>query len=526
MEPSPHSSPTVSLPSIHEMFPEHLMRKNIQDRERPSPHRGDVPSHSDLRPSSSHSSRSIHAQLFHHPHSHARSSSYAVDSASSPHPSHRHAGSSRLLSQSESVSSHWSHASLGADPMAQRRRSDPHVFPFNVLRSDPTSSSLQHVASSATLPNRGPNSVGTHIGIASGSSPTFRVFVPSTAGAPIERPSYPTDRSGPPNAPAPHREAERHRKYTHSDPSYPAIISFPISGPPTGSVSSNSGYSRDESGNASDDESPSEGNSGKKHVCPTCLKRFNRPSSLRIHVNTHTGATPFRCPWPNCGREFNVNSNMRRHYRNHNTPGFSRTQPTENRRRRRRMAPPPGHATADTGAPNMRRLRESAYIASPPISSFSVSEDSGDDVSDSMDGDVYSKQDIDEEDELLEYESHMDDSSESYRTSSLTQSMARVAVAPERPRGPPEHAPSSRPRHYSQSNIRSLTPGSSFHSSSPSPSLSPSPPPNADHAYKPSSDYVRSLADSRVSTALRPAFHVRRTISDLGGKDERLGDAW
>ncbi|KAF8874872.1 hypothetical protein CPB84DRAFT_1689911, partial [Gymnopilus junonius] len=56
---------------------------------------------------------------------------------------------------------------------------------------------------------------------------------------------------------------------------------------------------------------------GKKHVCPTCFKRFNRPSSLRIHVNTHTGATPFRCPWPNCGREFNVNSNMRRHYRNH-----------------------------------------------------------------------------------------------------------------------------------------------------------------------------------------------------------------
>lgn len=29
----------------------------------------------------------------------------------------------------------------------------------------------------------------------------------------------------------------------------------------------------------------------KKHVCPTCAKRFNRPSSLRIHINTHTGAT-------------------------------------------------------------------------------------------------------------------------------------------------------------------------------------------------------------------------------------------
>lgn len=29
---------------------------------------------------------------------------------------------------------------------------------------------------------------------------------------------------------------------------------------------------------------------GKKHQCPQCSKRFNRPSSLRIHVNTHTGA--------------------------------------------------------------------------------------------------------------------------------------------------------------------------------------------------------------------------------------------
>ncbi|KAK0212070.1 hypothetical protein DFS33DRAFT_1228440, partial [Desarmillaria ectypa] len=55
----------------------------------------------------------------------------------------------------------------------------------------------------------------------------------------------------------------------------------------------------------------------KKHVCTVCNKGFNRPSSLRIHVNTHTGATPFRCPFPGCGRGFNVNSNMRRHYRNH-----------------------------------------------------------------------------------------------------------------------------------------------------------------------------------------------------------------
>ncbi|KAJ7500081.1 hypothetical protein FB451DRAFT_1119223 [Mycena latifolia] len=61
----------------------------------------------------------------------------------------------------------------------------------------------------------------------------------------------------------------------------------------------------------------------RRHACRTCGKRFNRPSSLRIHSNTHTGATPFRCPHPVCGREFNVKSNMRRHFRTHVSPGAS-----------------------------------------------------------------------------------------------------------------------------------------------------------------------------------------------------------
>lgn len=30
--------------------------------------------------------------------------------------------------------------------------------------------------------------------------------------------------------------------------------------------------------------------SERRHCCPHCNKRFNRPSSLAIHVNTHTGA--------------------------------------------------------------------------------------------------------------------------------------------------------------------------------------------------------------------------------------------
>ncbi|KAK0492395.1 hypothetical protein EDD18DRAFT_1184396 [Armillaria luteobubalina] len=81
----------------------------------------------------------------------------------------------------------------------------------------------------------------------------------------------------------------------------------------------------------------------KRHVCRTCHKRFNRPSSLRIHINTHTGATPFRCPFPGCRREFNVNSNMRRHYRNHASPQLF--VPDASPSSERRLLSPPLHVS-------------------------------------------------------------------------------------------------------------------------------------------------------------------------------------
>lgn len=59
---------------------------------------------------------------------------------------------------------------------------------------------------------------------------------------------------------------------------------------------------------------------GAKYECQYCGKGFNRPSSLKIHLNSHTGEKPFVCPLEGCGRSFSVLSNMRRHARVHTQP--------------------------------------------------------------------------------------------------------------------------------------------------------------------------------------------------------------
>ncbi|KAM5537593.1 hypothetical protein V8D89_008671 [Ganoderma adspersum] len=55
----------------------------------------------------------------------------------------------------------------------------------------------------------------------------------------------------------------------------------------------------------------------KMHQCTVCFKLFPRPSGLATHMNSHSGAKPFKCPIPTCTKSFAVRSNAKRHLRTH-----------------------------------------------------------------------------------------------------------------------------------------------------------------------------------------------------------------
>lgn len=57
------------------------------------------------------------------------------------------------------------------------------------------------------------------------------------------------------------------------------------------------------------------------YLCESCGRFFSKPSSLRTHENSHTGAQPFPCQHPGCNKRFSVRSNWKRHERlSHRTP--------------------------------------------------------------------------------------------------------------------------------------------------------------------------------------------------------------
>jgi len=170
------------------------------------------------------------------------------------------------------------------DPRSTRKRSntDSMFYSFDILRSDPSSPSLQHIASSA-YPNRGvhPTSHNPRARPSEGSVPAFRVVVASPPDT-LQHPTCYELRSSTASSGS---ESIRRPINLRSGPEGSSMISFPVLGPAV-AQGSDSGNITD-----SDDDELSGPNSTKRHVCPTCFKRFNRPSSLRIHVNTHTGAT-------------------------------------------------------------------------------------------------------------------------------------------------------------------------------------------------------------------------------------------
>lgn len=51
--------------------------------------------------------------------------------------------------------------------------------------------------------------------------------------------------------------------------------------------------------------------------CHLCDNSFARSSTLKIHLNTHQGSKPHKCPFPNCNKFFTERGNMKTHYKNH-----------------------------------------------------------------------------------------------------------------------------------------------------------------------------------------------------------------
>ncbi|KAH7344973.1 hypothetical protein B0J17DRAFT_637812 [Rhizoctonia solani] len=77
------------------------------------------------------------------------------------------------------------------------------------------------------------------------------------------------------------------------------------------------------------------GSGPKRHACMVCDKDFDRPSTLRAHMSTHTGERPHLCPVKGCGKRFSVSSNLRRHVKSHDPQGLG---PVPHRRRKKAAA--------------------------------------------------------------------------------------------------------------------------------------------------------------------------------------------
>ncbi|CAK9440983.1 uncharacterized protein LODBEIA_P48520 [Lodderomyces beijingensis] len=51
----------------------------------------------------------------------------------------------------------------------------------------------------------------------------------------------------------------------------------------------------------------------KKHKCPICDSRFQRPEHVKRHLKSHSSEKPYHCEEPDCGKQFNRKDNLKAH---------------------------------------------------------------------------------------------------------------------------------------------------------------------------------------------------------------------
>jgi len=150
---------------------------------------------------------------------------------------------------------------------------------FGVFKSTADGSSLDHIASTTTL-RRGRSTAGRQ---------SF-----TTDGVASDVTALPSSRSPIKPRPGPRRQddstVEAMGASSQAAP-LASYSSFMLSDPPP---TANRNHQRtivigDQDSGPQEDHSKA-GEKGRVHECPHCCKRFNRPSSLQIHANTHTGA--------------------------------------------------------------------------------------------------------------------------------------------------------------------------------------------------------------------------------------------
>lgn len=224
----------------------------------------------------------------------------------------RHAHDSRTVSQSQGDCPSLS--SSKRRPSSSSTSPSQNIYAFNVLRSCPSSANKQ-IDSPAfrvdILPSPASSSgrddyadcrqyqdrrdgvpyASSSDGYTSHSAPSLQRTRASVEGDPRTAiNSFPLSHSGlplPPSPPKHHQYPPRCSSASGAGTLRGAADGYSAHG--TFHINEGLGNDEEDDGNSGAEENNT--TNGKKHICPTCLKRFNRPSSLRIHVNTHTGAT-------------------------------------------------------------------------------------------------------------------------------------------------------------------------------------------------------------------------------------------